>query len=110
MKVFYNIDIQMKQSYEITDDLVSTASKFFGFMKMDIDERETYHLGVTFLSEKSPRTMRDDVKALLRTFLEIFYIDVIYRFDYEMTPDRFVIWWDGKTQEYTGHVTFTEDK
>jgi len=38
------------------------------------------------------------------------YIDVIYRFEHEMTPDRFVVWSSGHEEEYHGEVIFVEDK
>lgn len=110
MKVFYSIDIQMIGAYEVTGAVLETASHLIGFEKKDIDELETYHVQASFGSNVLPSTMHDYVRSLLTALPEIFYVDVIFRFKYAMHPDRFVIWQDGKTQEYTGHITFTEDK
>ena len=109
MKCFYNIEIQMKGTYEVTDAVLETASHLLGFSKGDIEDKEVHYLTVTFNTDIVPSTMRDYVRSLLTAIPEIYFIDTIYRFDYEMTPDRFVIWWDGRTQEYTGKIHFTED-
>ena len=110
MKIFYSVEIQMKGTYEVTDAVLETASHLLGFGKSDIEDQEVHCVTATFSSDVPPTKMHDYVRSLLTALPEIYYIDTIYRFEYEMTPDRFVIWWDGRTQEYTGKVHFTEDK
>ena len=110
MKVWYNVEVQMLGECERTYDLDEAIGKALGFEEDDIDERELYMLTAMFNSNRCPTAMRDHVTKVLRDHPEIFYIDVIYRFDAENVPDRFVIWQDGRKQEYTGRIIFEEDK
>lgn len=110
MKVWYNVEVQMLGECERTYDLDEAIGKALGFEEDDIDEREIYRVTSLFNSNICPTAMRDRVTNVLRDHPEIFYIDVIYRFDAENVPDRFVIWQDGRKQEYTGRIIFEEDK
>lgn len=110
MKVYYNISIQMAGTHEMDDSTMESASRLLGFTKKDVEETETYSVNVMFASNILPTDMRDRVRSLLLASKSIYYVDAMYRFEYAMVPDRFVIWRDGKTQEYTGFITFTEDK
>lgn len=110
MKVWYNVEVQMLGECERTYDLDEAIGKALGFEEDDIDEREIYRLTALSVSNTKPTEMRERVTDVLRDHPEIFYIDVIYRYDSENVPDRFVIWQDGKRQEYTGKIIFEEDK
>ena len=109
-RVLYSLDLQMKEDYRINSNIIRLAESCFGFTKKDVDEEERYSITASFLSLFTPSDMRKKVTAFLRTQPEIHYIDVVYRYETEMTPDRFVIWSDGRSQEYTGHVYYEEDK
>ena len=115
MKVHYNIEIQMAANSEITDEVMETASRAFGFLKTDVDELESYRVTALFTSDIKPSDMKERARKFLvmcsgRSYLKpAYYVDVMYRFEYENIPDRFVIWNDGRVQEYTGHIVFTED-
>ena len=39
----------------------------------------------------------------------IYYVDVVYRWEWEMNCDRFVLRADGREQDYTGTTVFKED-
>ncbi len=110
MKVWYNVEIQMLGENERTNNLDKEVGRELGFNEEDIDERELYRLTAMFNSNRYPTAMLEHVTKVLRDHPEIFYIDVIYRYDSENVPDRFVIWGDGRKQEYTGHIVFEEDK
>ena len=42
--------------------------------------------------------------------MTLYYIDVIYLFENEITPDKFCFWADGHEVEYHGKIIFEEDK
>lgn len=108
MKAFYNVTIQMRGTYE-AEAVMEKASHFLHFGKRDIEECNTHNVNIMYSSDVKPTEMRDRVRWLLTDAPTIHYVDVIYRFEYEMVPDRFVIWQDGSIKEYTGHVEFRED-
>lgn len=110
MKIWYNVEVQMLGECERTYDLDEAIGKALGFEEDDIDEREIYRLTALFVSYMKPTEMRERVTEVLRNHPEVFYIDVIYRYNGENVPDRFVIWQDGRKQEYTGRIIFEEDK
>ena len=109
MKVYYNIEIQMHGTYEVEDKILESAAHFFGFAKKDIDEMDAHSACVMFVSDLPPTEMRDRVAKFLVGNHAVYYVDVIYRFEFAMVPDRFVRWRDGRTQEYTGYISFKED-
>ena len=109
MKVYYSISVQMYGTYEVTDSVLETAAHHLGFTKNDIEETDVHCTTVMFSSNVLPTEMRDRVRRLIVAEKRILYVDVMYRFEYAMIPDRFVIWRDGRSQEYTGHVHFEED-
>ena len=109
MKVYYNIEIQMHGTYEVEDKIMESASHFFGFSKRDVEEQETHSASVMFVSDVTPTEMRERVAKFLVANQAVHYVDVIYRFEFAMVPDRFVRWRDGRIQEYTGYINFRED-
>lgn len=110
MKIYYNVEIQTAGNKKITAGIIDLFEDFLGISDRDLDEREEHRAVFFFGSDMKP----SEVKAIVRTILQqtssIHYVDIIYRFEHEMTPDRVVLWADGHTQEYTGHVVFEEDK
>lgn len=109
MKVWYNIEVQMLGECERTEELDAEIGFNLGFGESDIDEREPYRMTALFASsDMNPDRMRKYITDLLADHPDIFYIDVIYRYDSDNTPDRFVIWADGRTQEYAGKIIFEE--
>lgn len=110
MKIWYNVEVQMSADCERTEELDADLGFDLGFGERDIDEREPYRMTALFVSDMQPSKMREYVTDELRTHPGIHYIDVIYRYDSENTPDRFVIWSDGRRQEYTGKIVFEEDE
>lgn len=110
MKIFYNVDIQMMADHDMTDELVQELEQALGFTDTDIDEREEYMLVAIFNSETNPDDMRLAIQALLDAHPEIFYFDVIYRYDGEQITERFVMRNDGTTQNYVGRTVFEEVK
>lgn len=109
MKVYYNIEIQMHGTYEVEDIILESASHLIGFSKRDVEEQETHSANIMFSSDVSPTEMRNRVEKFLVANKAVHYVDVIYRFEFAMVPDRFVRWRDGRTQEYTGYISFKED-
>ena len=111
MRVWYTVEIQMSWGNERNYDLDMAVGQAMGFIEDDIDERETYRMTAIFPSEEIlPMQMRGIVRKVLRDNPTIFYIDVVYRWETENIPDRFVIWHDGHAQEYIGRIVFEEDK
>ena len=108
MKIFYNVDVQMMADHDMTDELVSELEQALGFTDTDIDEREEYMLVAIFNSETNPDDLRNDIQALLDEHPEIFYFDVIYRYEGEQITERFVMRNDGTTQNYVGRTVFEE--
>ena len=110
MKIYYNVEIQTAGNKKITAGIIGLFEDFLGISDRDLDEREEHRAVFFFGSDMKP----SEVKAIVRTILQqtssIHYVDIIYRFEHEMTPDRVVLWADGHMQEYTGHVVFEEDK
>ena len=109
MKVYYSIEIRMHGTYEVEDRILESASHMFGFSKQDIDEQDVHSVSVMFTSDLPPTEMRNRVAQFLVANHAVHYVDVIYRFEYAMVPDRFVRWRDGKIQESTGYIDFRED-
>ena len=108
---YYNIEIQTSGYDKITDEMITWLTAMLGAGESSIDERDSYRATLFFKSTHiKPTMMRERVRECLSHDKPIYYIDVIYRFESEMTPDRFVYWADGREQEYIGHVIFEEDK
>ena len=111
MNVYYNVEIQMIAKHTLTVDLLERILPFIGAKVTDVDEHENHRASIFFKSEDSPTKMHDYVRNVLHAFGDrVHYIDVIYRWEWELNCDRFVIWSDGCETEYTGHITFEEDK
>ena len=108
MKIFYNVDVQMMADHDMTDELVSELEQALGFTDTDIDEREEYMVVAVFASETDPDEMRHQIQALLDAHPEIFYFDVIYRYECEQITERFVMRNDGTTQKFVGRTVFEE--
>ena len=109
MKVFYNAEIQMLDGFKPDAFVMEPASSLMNFLKKDVDELDDTHASILFDNHIMPTEMKSRVRNLLTTCPTIHYVDVMYRFEFENVPDRFVIWSDGKSQDYTGHIVFTED-
>lgn len=108
--VWYKVEFLMMNGVERDCDLDEYVGYAMGFSEDEIDEREPHRLTAFFRrDDTTPTEMREIVSRVLREHPEIYYIDVIYRFDAENVPDRFVIWNDGEKQEYIGKVVFEED-
>ena len=111
MKTYYNVEIQMADNFTTSKELIDQIVESFGADKTAIDELEPYRAVLFFVSETTPTEVRKIAQAILCMHQDsIHYIDVVYRYEYEITPDRFVYWANGSMQEYTGHVVFEEDK
>ena len=109
MKVFYWVSILTKFGAD-KNKVLECASKHMQFEKKDVDEdEETYAVAASFNSMIKPTEMRDRVRSLLRDDSDIHCVDVIYRFEHEMIPDRFVIWDSGRQAEYRGEVVFNKE-
>ena len=111
MNVYYNVEIQMSRKNRITEEILNDIALNLGATASDVDERETYRAVLFFKSEIKPGEMRSLIRAYFRENPDehIHYFDVIYRWETEMNADRFVIWSDGETQEFTGKMIFEED-
>ena len=109
-KVVYQMEIQMRAGSIITDELIKDAERQFPHTFFAIDSAEDCSAVIIMESEGLTETMRLLVKWFMDHHPSIYYMDVVYRFPYDMTPDRFVIWSDGRQQEYTGKVLYVEDE
>ena len=109
MKTWYNVEIQMAGENERNEVLDRDFEWELGFMEEDIDERESYRMTAIFTSEDTPGKMKINVVRLMNRHPEIHYIDVMFRYDNENVPSRFVIWQDGRVQNYKGRIVFEED-
>ena len=109
MTVYYSVEIQMSGMNK-TDEIISQVASTLGATKENVYEQEDHSATIFFKSECKPTEMRERVKRCLQDSKTIHYIDVVYRWEMEMTPDRFVYWSDGMVQEYTGKIIFEEDR
>lgn len=109
MSVYYNVKIQMYGTYEVESGLLDAASRAMGFLEEDVEETELHNASICFTSDAKPSKMKERVHAFLAKNVPVHYVDVIYRYEYEMVPDRFVVWQDGREKDYTGYVEFRED-
>ena len=107
MKVFYNINVQMTTT-EVDNTVLESAAHHLGFLKKDV-ETDTYCFNAFYAGEITPVHMRERVRQFLSENTNVYYVDVMYRYEYAMVPDRFVTWQDGSHHEYTGHIEFRED-
>lgn len=110
MKAYYNAEIQMDADHRVSAGLITDCALLLGAGPEDAEDREDHRVSFFFVSDKKPSEIRKQIRKMLNDNMGIHYVDVIYRFEHEMNPDRFVLWSDGHDQEYTGHVVFTEDK
>jgi len=109
MNVYYNVEIQMAMKNVLTDELLRKILPYFDADETDVDEHEKYRAVLFFKSQEKPSAMHDYVRDALNDLgQQIHYIDVIYRWETEMNPDRFVIWSDGTEKEYVGKINFEE--
>jgi len=109
MKVYYSMVIQMRGTYAVDDPTMELAARYLRFGKHDVEEVEVHNAQIIFTSSIKPSEMKERILRLLVECRTIYYIDVVYRFEHEMIPDRFVVWQGGKIKDYTGKVTFVED-
>ena len=76
-----------------------------------IDEFEEYGIEMSFRSSERPMIIEHRARKILadKTVPGIYYIDLKYAYAYDLNPDRIVLWADGRVQEYTGKIEWTED-
>lgn len=110
MNVYYNVEIQMSGKNKVTVGIMTMFEDYLGITSNDLDEREDHRAVFFFMSNMKPSEVKTLIRTILNQTASIHYVDVVYRWETEMNPDRFVIWGDGHEQEYTGRVVFTEDK
>lgn len=111
MKLVYNVEIQMSGTHTTTEHLINQIAIDLGADEKAVDELETYRAVLFFDSEIQPSEIRERVRAILAMYnMTLHYIDVVYRYDAEINADRFVVWADGHETDYTGHMTYEEDK
>ena len=110
MNTYYNVEIQASEKKKITTGIISMFEDFLGITDRDLDEREGNRAVFFFVSDMKPSEVRNRIRTILNQTTGIYYVDIIYRFENEMHPDRVVLWRDGREQEYTGHVMFEEDR
>ena len=110
MNVYYNVEIQTSGTCLMTEGMLEQIAHILGADETDYDEVESYRAVLFFKSDCKPSEMRNRVKKCFQHGKPIHYIDVVYRWETEMTPDRFVYWADGRETEYTGKIIFEEDK
>ena len=108
MKNWYNVEISMTGECEVTDELVETIAESLGFKDTDIDEREVYRLVAIFQSDDAPEAISSSITMLLEDKPEIFYIDLLYRSDNDMLPNRITFWQGGRIQSYQTRVIYEE--
>ena len=111
MYTYYNVEIQMSGTHETSEQFIKQIAIDLGAKPSDVDEIDTYHATLSFKSNLKPSEIKQRVQSVLAMYrMTLHYIDVIYRFEHEMTPDRFVVWSSGHEEEYHGEVIFVEDK
>ena len=110
MNTYYNVEIQTAGKKKITTGILTLFEDYLGIDDRDLDERETNRAVFFFVSDMKPSEVKNRIRTILEQTTSIYYVDVIYRWENEMHPDRVVLWADGHEQEYTGHVVFEEDK
>lgn len=109
MKTYYNVEIQTTAGNNVRRDLKLIAGRL-NLTPKDVDECEEYRAVLFFESDMKPSEVKQHIREILRYEGDrVQYVDIVYRYEYEMTPDRVVIWGDGHEQEYTGKVYFEED-
>ena len=110
MNTYYNVEIQTVGKKKITVGIMDLFEDYLGVTNRDVDEREDHCAVFFFVSEMTPTEVRNRVRTILGQTSSIYYVNITYRYENEMVPDRVVLWADGRVQEYTGHVVFTEDE
>lgn len=111
MNIYYNVEIQMAEGHEIGTGILSMFGNYLNVDVNDLDEREPYRAVLFFKSVKKPSEIRSLIRSILKDMdNKIHYVDVVYRWEWEMNCDRFVMWSDGREQDYTGHTLFEEDR
>ena len=110
MKIMYNVETQMCGECERTVELDEMLGNELGFVESDIDERELYRMTVLFKSEDTPDVMKCKMQKFLSDHGEILYLDVIFHMSAHDLPQRFVVWGDGKVQNYRTRLFYEEVK
>ena len=109
--IYYNVEIQMSGTNETSQHLVEQIASYLGAPVTAIDELETYRAVIFFQSPVVPSEIFQRVRKILDMYrMTLHYIDIIYRYENQMTPYRKCIWSDGTEKEYDGHVEFVEVK
>lgn len=110
MNCYYNVEIQMAEGHKIGTGTLSMFGNYLNVNANDLDEREDYRAVLFFKSDKKPAEIRSLIRSILKDMdNRIYYVDVVYRWEWEMNCDRFVLWADGREQDYTGTTVFKED-
>ena len=112
MKKLLQIEVQMQEGKETSEELVKelrTCFKREPFVTHDIDDIDKTGMTMSFITELMQlEIMQAAADFIVRNRNDVHYIDVVYRYEYELNADRFVFWSDGRVQEYTGKMMFTE--
>ena len=107
---YYNINVQMSGAYKASPHFISAIAVAVGAKKTDVDEINKYNGSILFKSERKVSDVLDDVYKAIKIFgKKIHYIEVVYRYEWEMTPDKVVVWSNGDKKNYTGVIIFKED-
>lgn len=109
MNTYYNVEIQMAGKKKVTVGILSMFEDYLGLTQKDLDEKEARRAVYFFSSDLKPSEVKEAIRTILRQTSGIYYVEVVYRWETEMTADKFVLWSDGRDQEYTGHLVFEED-
>ena len=109
--IMYRVEIQLLIGFKIDDAWVEAVEHLLpvygSYEEEDLNETSAVF---KFGSEVRVSAFKEEcVKKLLNCVPGIYYVDVEYIYYGEFTPDRFVMWNDGRCAEFTGKVIYTED-
>ena len=117
-KVFYKISFMLQDGYE-ADSVVAEALAGQVFVlpqsgpgaqaRVDaVDEAYGNEIVISYRSCFPPCDIKSNVWEVFQKSTGYLYADIQYQWPYDITPDRTVIWADGRQQEYMGKVEWIE--
>ena len=109
MKKYCDITFQMTDADMITEELKDDIMKTMGLTPHNFEEDEGLSAEIVFATEKTTDELCADLDGILARHPNVYYADMVYRFEWEFNSDRVAIWQGGRRCYYRGITTYMEE-
>lgn len=112
MRILYEVNIQTKSDQDWNPYAMYLLLEPYMVPENGADflEETSYNEKVKFYSEVPVSRMKENLKEALRLYPGMLYVVVKYRYPDEMYHDMFVVFADGRVQEYRTSYEYKEEE